>query len=68
MKTYKTKLSTDNLCDSCDFEIIYCSCQKTEFGDGIGNDNVIECDSLVLKHDLNEFPDNIEVVENQENL
>jgi len=36
--------STDNLCDSCGSCIADCD-GTVEFGDGVGNDNVIKCDT-----------------------
>jgi len=34
-----------NLCDTCIFEIPTCAArpQNVEYGDGVGNDNIIEC-------------------------
>ncbi len=32
-----------NLCDTCSLEIATCGCPDVEFGDGPGNDNVINC-------------------------
>lgn len=40
----ETENSTDNLCDTC----VSCFGECTgdyEFGDGVGNDNVIKCDT-----------------------
>jgi hypothetical protein len=34
-----------NLCDSCLNEFPTCQPDRIEFGDGIGNDNVIKCSS-----------------------
>lgn len=41
----KANNTTENLCDSCSLNIIDCPINKHDivFGDGIGNDNVIEC-------------------------
>ena len=36
--------SIDNLCDTCGSCIADCG-GDPEFGDGIGNDNVIKCDA-----------------------
>jgi hypothetical protein len=33
-----------NLCDTCVYSIPECRAKEIEFGDGLGNDNVIECD------------------------
>ena len=35
-----------NLCDNCIFSIPECCHDKIEFGDDVGNDNVIECDGF----------------------
>lgn len=35
-----------NLCDGCKYDIPVCGATKIEFGDGVGNDNVIECDTF----------------------
>lgn len=42
----ETVNSTDNLCDNCYYCFAECE-SKPEFGDGVGNDNVIKCDSYV---------------------
>ena len=42
----KTKLSTENLCDYCDYNIPECGAENIEFGNGFGNDNVVTCDSF----------------------
>ncbi len=35
-----------NLCDSCQQALPSCEHDKIEFGDGVGNDNVISCDGF----------------------
>lgn len=50
MRVVATKSTKDNLCDYC-FEC-FASCPKAEhikFGDGVGNDNVIECSEFLIK-------------------
>ena len=47
-----------NLCDSCDFCIAYCN-QDVKFGNGIGNDNVIECNGY---QPIGELPKDIEEI------
>ena len=42
MKTFRSSDSTLNLCDYCGFCIPDCN-QEVEFGDGVGEDNVIQC-------------------------
>jgi len=50
-----TKSKQDNLCNYCQNNIATCQ-THIEFGDGIGNDNVIECDGFVVKQFHNSFP------------
>lgn len=33
-----------HLCDSCVYEFATCEAKNIEFGNGKGNDNVIDCD------------------------
>lgn len=40
----KANSSKENLCDTCQKCIADCNADNIEFGDGVGNDNVIECD------------------------
>jgi len=35
-----------HLCESCQLEFPTCPSRKIEFGTGVGNDNVIECDAF----------------------
>lgn len=41
----KARTSKDNLCDTCLLCIANCDAENIEFGDGPGNDNIIECDT-----------------------
>ena len=53
----KTKSTQDNLCKYCQND--FATCQKAnhiEFGDGVGNDNVIECSEFIVKSWFNNFP------------
>ena len=34
-----------NLCDDCDYNIAECISGKIVFGDGVGDDNIIECET-----------------------
>ena len=43
------RLEHPNLCDTCTYSIPTCIPVKIEFGDGIGNDNVIKCDTHKVK-------------------
>ena len=56
MRVIKTKDTKDNLCRYCQND--FPTCQKAnhiEFGDGIGNDNVIECSEFVVINWFNNF-------------
>ena len=57
MRVVATKSSKDNLCNYCQLE--FPSCPKAnhiKFGDGVGNDNVIECSEFVVKQFHNNLP------------
>ena len=57
IRVLKTTSSKDNMCDYC--QNIFATCNKAnhiKFGDGIGNDNVIECSELVIKNYFNNYP------------
>ena len=43
-----------NLCDHCEHDISYCPGFSIRFGTGIGNDNVVQCDSYdpTIKSDI----------------
>lgn len=41
----RTETSKDNLCSTCKKCIADCNSKELEFGDGVGNDNVICCDA-----------------------
>ena len=49
MKTWKTKSSKDNLCKYCTNKIPTCLTDNIKFGDGVGNDNIIECSEFIVK-------------------
>ena len=51
LKVWGTKSSRDNLCKYCKDEFAVCNIVNAHvaFGDGIGDDNVIECSEFVLK-------------------
>ena len=44
MGKVKTNDSKENLCDSCDWCFADCCAKNFKYGDGEGNDNIIECD------------------------
>lgn len=57
MRVVKTKSSKDMLCNYCSLE--YPSCPKAnhlEFGDGVGNDNIIECSEFLVRRQQNNYP------------
>lgn len=58
MRVVATKSTTDNLCNYCQLHIATCPKAKhLEFGNGIGNDNVIECSEFIHKGGCEEFID-----------
>jgi hypothetical protein len=60
MRVVGTKSSKDNLCGYCQKEFCDCITRITpnhlKFGDGKGNDNVIECSEFAVKHYFNNYP------------
>ncbi len=57
MRAIKTKSTKDNLCNYCQLHISTCpKANHLKFGDGIGNDNVIECSEFVVTSWHNNFP------------
>ena len=54
----KAENSKCHLCTTCVYDYPECSPQVLEFGDGVGNDNVIECDAYESRP---EFADGVEV-------
>lgn len=38
-----------NMCDTCKFTFAECATEVIEFGDGVGNDNVVVCSSYMVK-------------------
>ena len=52
----KADKSTDNLCDSCALCFADCPSENVVFGNGIGDDNVIECDSFIQASKLVKTP------------
>lgn len=55
-----------NLCDTCKYQPEYpvCSPSDVEFGDGVGNDNIIACHKYEIRPELEEMEDGL----NQEGL
>ena len=45
----KTADSKENLCDTCGACFADCDATEVLFGDGVGDDNVVECDAYVEK-------------------
>ena len=57
MRVIGTKSTRDNLCNYCQLHITTCSkANHIKFGDGDGNDNVIECSEFTLKQWNNNYP------------
>ena len=51
MRVTISKKTTDNLCDNCLKEFATCKQAHIKFGNGIGNDNVIECSEYIITND-----------------
>lgn len=57
MRVIKTKDTKDNLCKYCQNDFATCpKANHIEFGNGVGNDNVIECSEFVCINYFNNFP------------
>ena len=57
MRIIKTKSTKDILCNYCQLDFADCpKANHIKFGNGIGNDNVIECSEFVRKSHYNNFP------------
>jgi len=57
MRVVGTISKKDNLCDYCQLHIAECpKANHLKFGDGIGNDNVIECSEFLVKQWNHNFP------------
>lgn len=57
MRVIKTKETTDNLCKYCQNDFATCpKANHIKFGNGVGNDNVIECSEFVVTSWHNNFP------------
>ena len=57
MRVVATKSSKDNLCNYCQLSIPTCpKANHIKFGDGFGNDNIIECSEFVVKSIHGNYP------------
>jgi len=57
MRVTGTESTKDVLCKYCQLDFANCpKASHIKFGDGIGNDNVIECSGFVLKSFHHNFP------------
>lgn len=45
----RAKDNTQNLCDTCTQNVANCFNKEIEFGDGVGNDNVVACSMYIEK-------------------
>lgn len=52
MRVIRTTDTTENLCDTCQRcnEIPLCMPDDVEFGNGLGNDNIIACSNCLSKY------------------
>lgn len=58
MRVIRTSDSTENLCDSCPKIKSFPTCMSNdiEFGNGIGNDNIIACSECVSRYSSTIYP------------
>ena len=49
-----TESTIQNLCDNCFYEIAECEAKNVKFGNGLGDDNVIECDTYCSDTEVSE--------------
>lgn len=54
MRVIRMRNSKENLCDSCSklCEFPTCMSDDVEFGNGIGNDNIIACSKCTIRCDV----------------
>lgn len=57
MRVVGTESTKDNLCNYCSLSIAECpKANHLKFGDGVGNDNVIECSEFCVNAFRNNYP------------
>ena len=57
MRVTKTISTKDNLCKYCQLMIPTCpKANQLKFGNGIGNDNIIECSEFIVDGDFRRYP------------
>ncbi len=57
MRVTGTLNSKDNLCNYCQLSIATCpKANHLKFGDGFGNDNVVECSEFIVKSIHGTYP------------
>ena len=58
MRVIRTTNSKENLCDTCQkkTEFPLCCPSDLEFGNGMGNDNIIACSQCVCKYSKTIYP------------
>ena len=58
MRIIRTSDSTENLCDSCPKRNSFPAClpDDVEFGNGIGNDNIVACSECVSNYSSTIYP------------
>lgn len=54
MRVIRTRNSKENLCDSCTKHCDFPTCmsEDNEFGNGVGNDNIIACSECTPKQNI----------------
>lgn len=66
MRVIRTTDTKENLCDKCQrrSEIPECMPDDLEFGNGIGNDNIIACSNCLTKYSKTIYPGEISEINN----
>ena len=58
MRTVRTSDSKENLCNACSLwsKFPECMTDDIEFGDGIGNDNIVACSNCTTRYSDTIYP------------
>ena len=58
MRVIRTTDSKENLCDTCPKRVEFpkCMSDNLEFGNGVGNDNIIACNNCVAPYSDTIYP------------
>ena len=68
MRVIRTTDTNENLCDTCfkRSEIPICISDDVEFGDGMGNDNIIACSNCLSEYSETIYPAEISKIPRSE--